>query len=53
MDQDSSIEPTEFFFEDDGIVPNSKLPLLYYSKVFSSRNDKEAEWLEHKFYFNN
>lgn len=53
MDQNSLIKPTEFFFEDDGIVPNNKLPLLYYSNVFSPRNKEGAEWLEQKFYSNN
>jgi uncharacterized protein YjlB len=47
------IEPEAFFFKDDGIVPNNKLPLLLYKNAFSARGTKGAEWLEEKFLSNN
>lgn len=46
-------KPEVHFFEDDGLVPNSKYPLLRYRKAFDARNDKGAEWLENKFLSNN
>jgi uncharacterized protein YjlB len=46
-------KPDILFFEDDGIVPNSKYPLLRYRRSFSERKDKGAEWLEQKFLSNN
>lgn len=42
-----------YFFSDDGVVPNSKYPLLLYRNVFSERGDKGAVWLEEKFLSNN
>jgi uncharacterized protein YjlB len=44
-----SIKPESFFFKDDGIIPNNKLPLLVYHDVFTQRGDKGAEWLEERF----
>ncbi|WP_370089355.1 cupin [Ekhidna sp.] len=44
--------PITMFFEDDGIVPNSKLPLLLYKKAFDERNNDGAEWLEKRFQTN-
>lgn len=29
------MEPTQLFFKDDGIIPNSKFPLLIYKHVFA------------------
>ena len=40
-------------FKDDGVVPNSKFPLLVYHNAFTARGDKGAEWLENKFLSNN
>lgn len=47
------IEPEAFFFKDDGIVPNNKLPLLLYRNAFTARGTRGAEWLEEKFLSNN
>jgi uncharacterized protein YjlB len=44
--------PETLFFKDDGIVPNSKYPLLLYRTVFSERSERGAEWLEQKFHSN-
>jgi len=49
----SSIKPETFFFKDDGVIPNNKLPLLVYHDAFAARGDKGAEWLEEKFASNN
>lgn len=46
-------KPELHFFQDDGIVPNSRLPLLLYRNAFSERDSKGAEWLEQKFLSNN
>lgn len=43
------INPEKYFFEKDGIIPNSRLPLLVYRNVFSERGQKGAIWLENKF----
>ena len=43
------ITPLTFTFRDDGIIPNSKLPLIIYQQVFSARDDAGAEWLEETF----
>lgn len=45
--------PEKHIFEDDGIIPNSKYPVLIYRNAFSERNDKGAEWLEDTFRENN
>lgn len=47
------MKPTTFSFEDDGIIPNSKYPVLIYEDFFSERGDAGAEWLEKKFAENN
>jgi uncharacterized protein YjlB len=46
-------KPEVHFFEDDGVVPNSKYPLLLYRNAFSKRNEEGAVWLEEKFLSNN
>lgn len=46
-------KPDILFFEDDGVVPNSKFPLLRYRRAFSERKEKGAAWLEQKFLSNN
>ena len=45
--------PETIYFKDDGIIPNSKYPLLLYKNVFAERDEKGAEWLEQKFLSNN
>src|SRR4030095_7736459 len=40
-------------FEDDGVIPNSKFPLLVYHYAFHERGDKGADWLEKRFLSNN
>ena len=46
-------EPEAFYFEDDGLVPNNRLPLLLYRNAFAQRSEKGATWLEHTFRENN
>ena len=46
-------EPEKLFFNDDGIIPNSKLPLLLYKNSFSERGQAGAVWLEDTFAVNN
>lgn len=41
--------PEIYYFEDDGIIPNNKLPLLVYRNVFTDRGNNGANWLEKKF----
>lgn len=43
----------EFYFKDDGMIPNSKYPLLVYQKAFAQTGGKAADWLEQKFAANN
>ena len=47
------MQPEKFLFEDDGVIPNSKYPLLLYPQVFSERGTRGADWLEAKFAENN
>jgi len=47
------VNPELHYFQDDGIVPNSPLPLLVYYKAFEERELKGATWLEQKFLSNN
>ena len=46
-------DPQKIYFQDDGIIPNSRYPLLVYKNVFSQRDDQGASWLENKFLENN
>lgn len=46
-------KPEEFYFEDDGMIPNNKLPLLLYRSAFDERDDEGARWLEKRFAENN
>jgi uncharacterized protein YjlB len=48
-----NVKPQMLFFEDDGQIPNNKLPLLLYKAVSAERGDKGAEFLEAKFVSNN
>ena len=45
--------PELLYFEDDGIVPNNPLPLLYYQGVFKPRDLEGATWLESTFLSHN
>ncbi|MDF2932836.1 MAG: cupin protein [Chryseobacterium sp.] len=45
--------PEKYLFKDNGIIPNSKYPVLIYRNVFTDRGIKGAEWLEQKFKQNN
>lgn len=40
-------------FKDDGVIPNSKFPLLLYRKAFSETGSAGASWLEQRFAANN
>ncbi|HVJ64026.1 MAG TPA: cupin domain-containing protein [Bdellovibrionota bacterium] len=45
-----SFSPAQlFFFRDDGIIPNSPLPLLLYRDAFAERDEDGARWLEATF----
>lgn len=44
-----AIDPKTFFFQDDGLIPNSKYPLLIYQQAFDLRGGEGADWLEEKF----
>lgn len=44
---------TQFFFEDDGVIPNNSLPLLLYRNAFDQREKDGAEWLINRFGKNN
>lgn len=46
-------KPEILFFEDDGVVPNSRYPLIRYRRSFSDRDEKGAAWLEQTFLSNN
>lgn len=41
--------PKKLLFSDDGSIPNSRLPLLYYQNVLDTTGNKAAIWLEDKF----
>ncbi len=47
------LQPELHYFKDDGIVPNSKYPLLLYKNAFTQRGEEGAVWLEQKFLSNN
>lgn len=42
-----------FYFEDNGNIPNNKLPLLLYRRAFDETGNSGAEWLEKTFKGNN
>lgn len=42
-----------FYFEDDGRIPNSKLPLVVYPDAFQGSGDSMAERIENRFAENN
>lgn len=43
------IKPEEYFFKDDGQIPNSKFPLLVYLNTFSLTGPKGGDWAESTF----
>jgi len=47
------LKPQMLGFSDDGVIPNSKFPLLLYKGVFGARSTKGAAWLEQHFASNN
>lgn len=47
------MKPEEFYFRDDGTIPNNKLPLLLYRNAFRARGEQGAEYLETVFHNNN
>tara|TARA_R110002020_G_scaffold150965_4_gene327855 strand:+ start:968 stop:1543 length:576 start_codon:yes stop_codon:yes gene_type:complete len=47
------MESKEYYFKDDGKIPNSKFPLILYKNAFAERNNAGAEWLEIRFAQNN
>ena len=46
-------KPALLYFEDDGVVPNSKYPVLLYRSVFNEHGERGAVWLEQTFLKNN
>ncbi|UZR96908.1 cupin domain-containing protein [Chondrinema litorale] len=49
----TDVTPTKYYFEDDGIIPNSKYPLLIYQSAFNLKGNEGANWLEKHFKANN
>jgi len=47
------MNPTQYLFEDDGVIPNNSLPLLLYRNAFDQRGKDGAEWLINRFGENN
>lgn len=43
------MEIRKIFLEDDGFIPNNKLPLLLYQNAFDKRGKEGAAWLEKQF----
>lgn len=41
--------PDIFYFKDDGLTPNSHLPVLIYRGLFDDKYESCEEWLEEKF----
>lgn len=46
-------EPLLYYFPDTGSIPNSVLPLVVYTNVFTERGPAGAKWLETRFASNN
>lgn len=46
------IPPTEFYFADDGFIPNSRYPVLLYHHVTAANESPSADWLEERFAVN-
>lgn len=47
------MQSEKILFEDDGSIPNNKLPLLLYRNAFNKRGSEGASWLEVRFAENN
>ena len=43
------VEPEEFLFKDDGMFPNSALPLLLYRQAFTAEAEDLASVIEQRF----
>ncbi|MBS1625249.1 MAG: cupin [Bacteroidetes bacterium] len=41
--------PELLYFHDDGMIPNSKYPVLLYRRAFDRRGDEAAHWLAERF----
>lgn len=48
-----SIEPLLYYFDDDGVTPNSRLPVLIYKNVLTEVKEDLAAYLEKTFHQNN
>lgn len=48
-----STPPETLLFTDDGLIPNSRYPLLVYRKAFPATDGAGASWLEDRFAANN
>ncbi|WP_229311495.1 cupin domain-containing protein [Larkinella rosea] len=46
-------QPEMLYFKDDGLIPNSRFPLLLYRDVFPETGSEGASWLEQRFSVNN
>ena len=51
--QQELVEPERFKFKDDGVFPNSDLPLLLYRQAFSTEAEDGASVIEQSFAENN
>ena len=51
-DQETPGKPRCYRFEDDGIFPNSRLPLLVYPRVVTTETVSPADWFERRFLTN-
>src|SRR5438132_14102012 len=47
--QQEFVEPEQFSFKDDGVFPNSAVPLLLYRQAFISDGDDGASVVEERF----
>lgn len=45
--------PVTLYFKDDGMIPNSKFPLLLYKQAFNAHTSNPGDWIEQKFAENN
>jgi uncharacterized protein YjlB len=53
LKQQEFVEPEQFKFKDDGVFPNSDLPLLLYRQAFSREAEDAASVIEQSFAENN
>jgi len=49
VNQREFVKPEEFRFKDDGIFPNSVLPLLLYRQAFTAEAEDPASVIEQRF----